>query len=217
MARQSYSDQQVEQRREEILEAALNLFETGGIEAVSFRKVAAELGCSYSAPYRYFPSKDALLTAMRAHAFRWIEGVLNAALREDIAAEDRLQRLAETFVKAALDRPQRYALMFFRLQESDSGPRSEELATARRDALSVCTRTVAEAQARGAMTPALDPLTISHLFWAATHGLIALEVAGQFTLGRSASELLPQMIRAMLQGVGTEHGVALPSRPAPKH
>ncbi|ULQ46418.1 TetR/AcrR family transcriptional regulator [Flagellatimonas centrodinii] len=201
MARQSFSERQVEQRRSEILEAAMSLFETGGLEAVSFRKIAAALGCSYSAPYRYFPSKDALLTAMRAQAFRWIERTMLDAIGADGSPRQRLRTLAEVFIRAGIERPQRYALMFFRLPEPEGGPRSLELAVAKRDALDVCTRTVAAAQRAGELRLAMDPLTASHLFWAGAHGLVSLQVAGQFVMGRDVDTLVPQMVRTLMQGL----------------
>lgn len=202
MPRQSLTEHAVEQRRSEILNAAMTLFEAGGLEAVSFRKVAAALGCSYSAPYRYFPSKDALLTAMRAQAFRWMEREMLDAINPAQPPRQRLRTLAEAFIRAGIERPQRYALMFFRLTtEPESGPRSLELAAAKRDALDVCTRTIAAAQAAGDLKLSVDPLTASHLFWVGAHGLVSLEVAGQFVMGRSLEELMPQMVRTLMQGL----------------
>lgn len=214
MARQSFDEREVEQRRAEILEAAMTLFEAGGLEAVSFRKVAAVLGCSYAAPYRYFPGKEALLTAMRAQAFRWMEQAMLAAIDPAQPPRQRLRTLAEAFIRAGIERPQRYALMFFRLTEPESGPSSLELAAAKRDALDVCTRTVAAAQAAGDLKLSVDPLTASHLFWVGAHGLVSLEVAGQFVMGRSVEELVPQMVRTLMQGL-EEQGSTVTRRVAP--
>lgn len=201
MARQSLSAEAVEQRRAEILEAAIGLFETDGLDAVSFRKVAAVLGCSYAAPYRYFSGKDALLMAMRAQAFRWMEHEMLKAIRVEDAPRQRLRSLAEAFIGAGIERPQRYALMFFRLNEPGGEPDSAELTAAKRDALDVCTRTVAEAQDAGELNLSVDALTASHLFWAGAHGLVSLEVAGQFVMGRHVQHLVPQMVRTLLQGL----------------
>ncbi|PPE73903.1 hypothetical protein C3942_10915 [Solimonas fluminis] len=209
MARQSFSEHEVEQRRAGILEAAMTLFESGGLEAVSFRKVAAVLGCSYAAPYRYFPGKDALLVAMRAQAFRWMEREMLAAIRPQDPPRQRLRSLAEAFIRAGVGRPQRYALMFFGLTEGAGGPRSLELAAAKRDALDVCTRTVEAAQAAGELKLAVDPLTASHLFWAGAHGLVSLEVAGQLVMGRSLDELVPPMVRTLMQGLEDPQGLLL--------
>ncbi len=201
MARQSLSDNQVEQRRDEILEAAMQLYEDGGQEAVSFRKIAAVLKCSYSTPYRYFPSKNAMLTSMRAQAFRWMEQSMLQALDSRKPPLQRLNQLAEAFIRAGIQRPRRYALMFFRLPEPETGPHMEELLAAKHAALDVCTRNVRDAHDSGALHLASDPLTASHLLWAGAHGLVSLEISGQFVMGRQLDELLPAMIQTLIYGL----------------
>lgn len=201
MARQTLSDTQVEQRREEILEAAMQLYEEGGQDAVSFRKIAALLKCSYSTPYRYFPSKNAMLTSMRAQAFRWMEQSMLQAVDGHKSPLQRLNQLAEAFIRAGVQRPRRYALMFFRLPEPETGPHLEELVAAKHAALDVCTRTVQAAHDNGTLQLASDPLTASHLLWTGAHGLVSLEISGQFVMGRQLDELRPAMIQTLIQGL----------------
>jgi|UPI0005C243BE AcrR family transcriptional regulator len=201
MARQPFSENKVQQRRSDILETAMTLFERDGLDGVSLRKVAAAMGCSYTALYRYFPSKDSLITAMRAQAFRWMEAEMLKVIRASNRPMTQLQRLAEAFIRAGIRCPQRYALMFFRLPEPEDGPASLELKAAKRDALDVCTRTVAAADAAGELQLSVDPLTASHLFWAGAHGLVALDVAGQFVMGRSVDDLVAAMITTLLRGI----------------
>src|SRR3954447_13952609 len=54
--------------REEIADAALALLDTEGLDAVSFRRVAGELGVSHMTLYSYLDSKEALLDAMVGRA-----------------------------------------------------------------------------------------------------------------------------------------------------
>lgn len=51
-------------RREEVLETALTLVSEHGVAGASLRKLAAELGISQPSLYHYFPSKDALVSAV---------------------------------------------------------------------------------------------------------------------------------------------------------
>lgn len=201
MARHPFSENKVQQRRSDILQTAMTLFEHGGLEGVSLRKVAAAMGCSYTALYRYFPSKDTLITAMRAQAYRWIEAEMLRVIRASDPPLAQLRRLAEAFIRAGIRCPERYALMFFRLPEPEDGPASLELKAAKRDALDVCTRTVAAAHDAGELQLAVDPLTASHLFWAGAHGVVSLEVAGQFVMGRSVDDLVAAMINTLLHGI----------------
>ncbi|MBY8965215.1 TetR/AcrR family transcriptional regulator [Algiphilus sp. NNCM1] len=202
MARRKDSESVRQRKRGDILDAAMAVFEKeGGLEALSFRKLAAELSLSYSAPYRYFPSKEALVNALRARSYRWIEGVMLASIEGIESPEAQLETLADAYIRAGIERPERYALMFFNVEDPSGTTRSLELRAAKHDALDVCTRTIAAAQACGELPATVDPLTASHLFWIAAHGLVSLQVAGQFEMGRSVQALTPTLIHTLRMGM----------------
>lgn len=48
----------------------------------------------------------------------------------------------------------------------------------------------------------MDPLTAARLFWAGAHGLVSLEVAGQFVMGRPIKILVPVLIETLHTGMG---------------
>ena len=198
MARQAYSQEQVDGKREEILDAAMRLFETDGIGAVSFRKLAAELGCSYVAPYRYFQNKADLVAGLRERTYRWMGEAMSAAMRPEASALNQLHDLALAYVETALARPSRYALLF---DLSQPGTPTAEMAAAREQAFSICTRVVSTAEAKGELQLNFDPLTVAHLFWAGMHGIVALNLAGQFVMGRSVEQLVQPLIRTLIKGV----------------
>ncbi len=198
MARKHFTDEQRQERREEILDAAMQVFETeGGVAAVSFRNVAAVVGCSYSAPYTYFTGKEDLLNALRARAFRWIEGEMKAAIQGKRRATAKLDALARAYINAGIARPQRYALMFFDMENSDIAKASLELKAAKRDALNVCTQVIADGQASGELNDAIDALTAAHLFWTGAHGLVSLQVSGQFVMGRKVDEIVQPLLQSL--------------------
>ncbi len=187
MARLAYSPEQVDGKREDILDAAMRLFEREGIEAVSFRKIAAELGCSYAAPYRYFASKADLVTGLRERTYRWMGQAMQAAIRPELPRLTQLHDLAQAYIRAALERPARYALLF---DLNQPGTPSPQLAQARHEAFDLCTQVVRAAVAAGELQLESDPLTVAHLFWAGAHGIVSLQVAGQFEMGRSVEQLV---------------------------
>ncbi len=201
MARQAYSQEQVDDRREEILDAAMRLFEADGISAVSFRKLAAELGCSYVTPYRYFENKADLVAGLRERTYRWMGEAMSAAIRPESSALNQLHDLALAYVETALTRPTRYALLF---DLSQPATPTAEMAAARDAAFSVCTRVVSAAEAAGELQLHSDPLTVAHLFWAGVHGIVALHLAGQFVMDRSVEQLIRPLIRTLIKGVQTE-------------
>ena len=91
--------------------------------------------------------------------------------------------------------------MFFELPDTDLAQRSLELVAAKRDSLDVCTQVIAQGEAAGEVVLDCDPLTASHLLWAGAHGIVSLQIAGQFVMGRSAEALVPTMIQALMRGI----------------
>jgi AcrR family transcriptional regulator len=75
-------------RREEVLEAALELIASHGVAGASLRRLAKKLGISQPSLYHYFSSKDELLTQIIEHsANRMLGAGLKVALptgREDL-------------------------------------------------------------------------------------------------------------------------------------
>ncbi len=205
MARKRFSEDERSQRREAILDGAMAVFEKhGGLDALSFRKLATEMGLSYSAPYRYFKNKDELVNALRARAYRWIESAMREATAGIISPVDKLQVLARAYIEAGLQRPHRYALLFFNLDDTDVARHSLEFRRAKHDALDICTQVIAAAQKAGELPVHLDPLTASHLFWIGAHGLVSLELAGQFGMGRDVATLTPVVIHTLRAGMHQE-------------
>ena len=66
--------------RRVLIDAALDLVGEGGPEAVSVREAARRAGVSPGAPFRHFPSRDALMTAVAEEAQRRFRPEIEAAL-----------------------------------------------------------------------------------------------------------------------------------------
>jgi len=206
MARTGYTEAERRAKREEFLDAAVQVFENdGGIDAVSFRNVAAVAGCSYSAPYRYFSGKEELICAMRARAYRWLEKALRDAIDPNGDPRSQLETVANAYIQAGLQRPGMYALMLFQ-KDSEFAHRSIELKAARHDSLQACVEVIAAGQASGFLPKTTDALTAAHMFWIGAHGLVSLQVGGQFVMGRSVEQLAPILIQWLETGLENHSG-----------
>ena len=53
-----------------LIEAALDILDESGIDAVSIRQVAKRVGVAHSAPANHFKNKRALFTALAAEIFK---------------------------------------------------------------------------------------------------------------------------------------------------
>ena len=98
----------------EIKLAAMRQIAAEGPVALSLRAVARELGMTPPALYRYYPSRDDLVTALIIDAYNSFGDALEAA-RESCAADDhagRFRAVCHSYFRWARNNPQPYALIF---------------------------------------------------------------------------------------------------------
>jgi AcrR family transcriptional regulator len=83
-----------------------------GAGALSLRAVARELGMASSAMYRYFPSRDDLLTALIVEAYDALGEVAEAAASIRGTAFARWQTVCRAIRQWALEHPHEYVLLY---------------------------------------------------------------------------------------------------------
>jgi AcrR family transcriptional regulator len=99
---------------DQILSAARAQLATEGSSGLSLRAIARELGMASSAVYRYFPSRDELLTALIIEAYNGL-GEATEVAESTIDRADLKGRFRETCRAVrnwALDHPHQYALIY---------------------------------------------------------------------------------------------------------
>ncbi|MGW1965944.1 TetR/AcrR family transcriptional regulator [Streptomyces sp. NPDC001935] len=187
------------QVRQEVKTAALRQLAEGGPEALSLNAIAKQLGMTGPALYRYFANRDSLLTDLVVDAYGDLASSLARAAESgpaDPAA--RLAGLVHAYRAWALAEPHRYRLLFRApLQGYDA--QAATLVEASQPAMAVLLDAVsalAEPDPRapdGAAAGFLEwrerhgfedvPEAVaarSTLLWAHLHGMIALEIEGNF-------------------------------------
>ncbi|HEU5345204.1 MAG TPA: helix-turn-helix domain-containing protein [Ktedonobacterales bacterium] len=95
---QTRRQQQAQQRRNQLIDAALELFSQRGIEATRVSDIAQAAGVAQGLLYHYFPSKDALLAAIiERHGPLPLLAELLAAPPPDQPTRETLLLLANRF------------------------------------------------------------------------------------------------------------------------
>lgn len=77
------SEEHLERRRQQILDAAQTCFARKGLHAATMQDVFAEAGLSAGAVYRYFKSKDDIIAALTTEATEGLRKALTTAVRQD--------------------------------------------------------------------------------------------------------------------------------------
>ncbi|MEU1885292.1 TetR/AcrR family transcriptional regulator [Micromonospora rifamycinica] len=179
------------QVRAEIKQRAWEQLATTGVAALSLKAIAEQLGMSGPALYRYFASRDELITALIRDAYRSLADALRAAADHgaDIAG------LAHAVRAWALDEPQRYLLVYgtpvpgYHAPDDTTAISGEIMATVlavyrRRDVPPSGRRfeTHLDAHRGWAADPTVPAATLRQAlaFWTRVHGVLSLELAGHF-------------------------------------
>ncbi|HXL91493.1 MAG TPA: TetR/AcrR family transcriptional regulator [Streptosporangiaceae bacterium] len=155
--------------RDALVDAAVQLLDEGGPEAVTLREVGHRAGVSHNAPYKHFTGKEALLAAVAARELRR-QGVA-------AAAATTLQSVLHGYVGWALTHPERFRLVF-----GSWSAGTEELAAAAQAARAALITLVADEQRAGRL-PHGDPERLAALLQALAHGAVALALAGHLSPG----------------------------------
>ena len=97
--------------REACVVAAHAVIAERGIEKLSLREVARELGVSHQAPYKHYPSRDHLLAEVMKRCFQRFAAHLSASLH-GIDPETDMDGLGRAYLQYAMENPLEYRLMF---------------------------------------------------------------------------------------------------------
>ncbi len=165
--------------RDRIAAAAQELYLREGVEGVSMRKVAEQVGVSAPAIYRHFQNKDELLDEIVISGLRILEGYLQPALEEPTALA-RLKRLTERYLDFTLEQP-RYFDFAFLTPSRSIGHLSDEIQKGNWATFQLAVGQVAACIQEGRF-PEEDPLETAITIWAEVHGLVILYRTGRFGL-----------------------------------
>ncbi len=105
------------QTQREILESAWQLAADSGLEALSLRQIAANLGMQAPSLYSYFPSKAAILDALFIDGYHQLDNALDEAretMPKKASARQRLTSILQAWIDFCQAAPARYQLLFTR-------------------------------------------------------------------------------------------------------
>ena len=165
-----------------ILRAARALFERGGAQAVTMRRIGEAVGITPMAIYRHFRNREALLQRICDDSFEQIARHWSARS----AGGDVIARLLATqriYLDYALVHPHLFDHAFsMRRERARRFP--EDFRARLSPTLNVVTDLVGEAQRAGRLREG-DAWDLAMTLWGHTHGLIALYRAGRFSYGEA--------------------------------
>ena len=196
------SDQEPVSRRQrrrletlrEIRAQALKRLASHGAAGLSLNAIARDIGLTGPALYRYYASRDALLTDLIVGGYEDLGRAMQAATQDEGDLGAAIRALVRGYRSWALEQPARYQLIFGTPIPGYRDEPDRTLPAARRGL-----EVVALALARMAGGSVEDTLPVTIEAWARLHGLVSLELGGHLdTLPIEAEDLYQRLTRDLL-------------------
>lgn len=195
--------------RRVLIDAALHLVGEGGPDAVSVREAARRAGVSPGAPFRHFPSRDALMNAAAEEAQRRFRAEIMAALAEAPVGDPlgRFRCLGLAYLRWAMKNPTHFEIISSRriFDHDKAASVSQDNA----ELIDLTERTLAEAFAQGQLrSPALKRVQIAGR--ALVYGFARMNIDGHFprwgVAGAEAERTAEAILDLFIEGIAKAPG-----------
>ncbi len=194
-----------ESLKQDILDAARELFVREGYEATSVRRIAEKCGCSAGILYHYFDDKAAIMAQLVRETFSRLTQKMSGIVDDsDAPALDRLRRACLTYISFGIDHPHHYAVLFTPSYAEHEKPRviAEAFHEEGFKAFDCLQRTVRACVQAGALRPELtDDKEISQALWAALHGMASVFNSCRGFPFIEQSRLISRHVDILIEGV----------------
>ncbi len=152
--------------RASLIDAGIDLLETGGEAEVSLRAVARMVGVSHNAPYRHFASKDELMAAVCTKGYRTLQKtVIVCVERASTIDTAPIYAATEAYVDFVVAHPALTELML-----RNRASNRKELLPARLAAFDALVHAVSAS----GIPESADPANIALLLWATANGVFQI-------------------------------------------
>ena len=195
--------------RRVLINAALQLVNEGGADAVSVREAARRAGVSPGAPFRHFPSRDALIQAVAEEAQRRFRAEIEQALA-DAPADDPLGRfrcIGLAYLRWAMRNPTHFEIISSR--RFFSHDESAEVSQDNAELIDLTERTLAEAFAQGQLR-SVDLKRVQIAGRALVYGFARMNIDGHFprwgVAGADAERTAEGVLDLFIEGIAKVRG-----------
>ena len=187
--------------KDQILAAARAAFDKGGVEALSLRDIAREVGITPMAIYRHYANKQALIDALVLDGLAQWSARAEAVPRDDPRAW--FERMGDAFLDFALEQPRRFEAAFL-IHTHVARRYPDDFLAGRSPAGVLYLQFFAQARAQGLIDDTA-PVEIMVTIAGLSQGLITLYRAGRIAGGEAQFRaLFKRAMRRTIESFMTE-------------
>jgi AcrR family transcriptional regulator len=189
--------------RQEIMDAASELFVRDGYENVSMRRIADKIEYSPTTIYLYFKDKAELLDQVCQETFSRLVVRLSKIMEQQTDPVERLKRGLVAYIEFGLENPHHYRATFMmpRPEGFDKKKYHQEDSPGMQ-AFSFLTRGLADCVNAGQM-PAMNVELASQTLWAGIHGITALLITHSSFPWVGREKVIHSTVDTLVTGLST--------------
>ncbi|OZE79901.1 TetR family transcriptional regulator [Rhodococcus sp. 15-649-2-2] len=178
-----------------LLDAAERSIAQGGVDALSLRQLARDVGVSHAAPARHFRDKQALLDALALHGFQEMNRRMAAAATGPGELMSRFRGVARAYLGFAVEHPELLDVMYSTKHHPGA---SDDLKAAAGQSMTATEALLKDAIGAGMITEAPTEI-LARVAFASVHGLAVL-ATGDLLDGVPVEDLLDATVDTLMRG-----------------
>ena len=193
--------------REDILDAARELFVSQGYENVSMRKIAERIGYSPTTIYLYFKDKSELLREICETTFAKLGDEIIESQHAGGSTIDILRRGMIAYIEFGLSNPHHYDVVFISPGEKFIGPNDFSYeGSMGQQAFDLMASSVTDCMAAGTIRDG-DVATIAQTLWAGIHGATSLLITHEGFPWVDRKKLTDSVVDTLIAGITVPNGL----------
>jgi len=173
---------------------ATQIVKDQGIEQLSLRKLAEQIGVSRTAAYHHFNNKHDLLCAIAAQGFIELNTLTNTVLScTKITAEQQFERFAHSYLTFATENPAIYHLMFGNTLWQQGQP-TASLRNIALPSFGQQVNIIKTWQAANLFQQHEEPVRLAQVLWGTLHGIAQLINDGVYHDSKNITALINSIV-----------------------
>lgn len=204
--------------KESLVQTALEMLSSDGLESITLREIGNRLGTSRSAIYRHFENKEALMKQVILLGLDMLDTEAEEVFsNEDIPFMDKFHAMGLVYIKFALENQHLYRLIFgpsmlkereevladekedmYKLLHGDS---SKEIMNISQDNGFFKLVTMIIFAQNEKIFKEGNPVNIATSIWAQLHGIVSLAIDGHLSVKENIEDIYEMNYKILLEGL----------------
>jgi len=175
--------------RSTLITNATSMIKQHGVQGLSLRKLAEQVGVSRTAAYHHFSDKDDLLAAIAAQGFMlWQQKSEQIFINNDLSPTEKYRQFVHAYIHFATQNSSLYELMFgSTLWKNNLG--NQSLKDTAYPSFQYQLTMTELWQQQGILNAQENTLRVAQVTWATLHGLAMLFIDGIYTHDTNIDEM----------------------------